>query len=159
MEWGARALGNRSILMDPSRMDLKRELNEQVKSRDFWMPFAATILNERAKDYIVNPKNSNASFMAIGFDTTMKARKDLAAAVHPYDFTCRPQILQKKDNPDYYKLIKYFEELTGIGGVLNTSFNYHGEPIVCSPKDALHTFTVTGLQYLALGSYLISKNK
>lgn len=157
MEWGARALGNRSILMDPSRADLKKELNDQVKSRDFWMPFAATILEERQKDYIVNPKNIKGYFMNIGFDTTGKGKKDLAAAVHPYDFTCRPQILRKEDNPDYYKLIKYFESQTGIGAVLNTSFNYHGEPIVCSPKDALHTFAVTGLKYVALGDYLITK--
>lgn len=157
MEWGARALGNRSILMDPSRMDLKQELNNQVKSRDFWMPFAATILEERAKDYIINPKNVDAYYMAIGFDTTLKARKDLAAAIHPADFTCRPQILRQEDNPDYYKLIKHFEDITGIGAVLNTSFNYHGEPIVCSPKDALNTFKVTGLEYLSLGNFLISK--
>lgn len=157
MEWGARALGNRSILMDPSRADLKTELNDQVKSRDFWMPFAATILEERQKDYIVNPKNIKGYFMNIGFDTTGKGKKALSAAVHPYDFTCRPQILRKEDNPDYYKLIKYFEDQTGIGAVLNTSFNYHGEPIVCSPKDALHTFAVTGLKYLAMGNYLITK--
>lgn len=157
MEWGARALGNRSILMDPSRIDLKQQLNEQIKSRDFWMPFAATILDERQKDYIINPKNIKAYFMAIGFDTTPKGKKDLAAAIHPSDLTCRPQILRKEDNPDYYKLIKYFEGLTGIGGVLNTSFNYHGEPIVCSPENALHTFKVTDLKYLALGNFLISK--
>jgi len=157
MEWGARALGNRSILMDPRRIELKSELNNQIKSRDFWMPFAATILEERFKDYIVNPKNINASYMAIGFDTTQEARGDLAAAIHPADFTCRPQILRKEDNPDYYKLIKHFETLTGVGAVLNTSFNYHGEPIVCSPKDALHTFKMTGLKYLALDNFLISK--
>lgn len=157
MEWGARALGNRSILMDSRRNDLKLELNEQVKSRDFWMPFAATILNERQKDYIINPKNIKGSHMAIGFDTTQKGRKDLAAAIHPYDFTCRPQILTEEENPEYYKLIKYFESLTGVGAILNTSFNYHGEPIVCNPKDALHTFGVTGLKYLALGNYLIFK--
>lgn len=157
MEWGARALGNRSILMDPSRVDLKQELNDQVKSRDFWMPFAATILDIREKDYIVNSRNIDASYMAIGFDTTKKGRDNLAAAIHPADFTCRPQILKREDNPDYYKLIKYFEGLTGIGAVLNTSFNYHGEPVVRSPKDALHTFKLTGLKHLALGNYLISK--
>lgn len=157
MEWGARALGNRSILMDPSRLDIKQELNDQIKSRDFWMPFAATILKIREKDYIVNPKNIQAPHMSIGFDTTEKAKRDLIAALHPYDFTCRPQILEEKVNPDYFKLIKYFEELTGIGAVLNTSFNYHGEPIVCSPEDALNTLKVTGLKCLALGNFLITK--
>lgn len=158
MEWGARALGNRSILMDPSRVDLKQRLNDQIKSRDFWMPFAATVLAERASDYIINDKKLKASYMALGFDTTEKGKKDLAAAIHPYDFTCRPQILKKSDNPDYYKLIKYFEAFTDIGAVLNTSFNYHGEPIVLSPSDALHTFEATDLEYLAIGNYLLKKN-
>ena len=159
MEWGARALGNRSILLDPARVDLKQELNNQIKSRDFWMPFAATILEDRQKDYLINPKKIEASFMAIGFSTTPKARLDLAAAIHPNDFTCRPQILKQEDNPDYYKLIKYFEKLTGIGAVLNTSFNYHGEPIICTPKDAIHTFGVTRLKYLAIGNYLLTKHE
>lgn len=159
MEWGARALGNRSILMDPSRVDLKTELNDQVKSRDFWMPFAATVLDTREKDYLINPKKINAPFMSIGFDTTNKGRADLAAAIHPADFTCRPQILTKDQNPDYYKLITYFEKMTGIGAVLNTSYNYHGEPIVCSPQDALNTFKITGLKYLAIGNFLLIKKQ
>ena len=157
MEWGARALGNRSILMDPRRKDLVRVLNEQIKSRDFWMPFAASILDTYEEKYIVNPKGINAEFMIIGFDTTPLGKKDLPAAIHPYDFTCRPQIVRKNTNADYWWLIKYFEEKTGVGAVLNTSFNLHGEPIVYTPFDALSVFERCDLEYLALGDYLIWK--
>jgi carbamoyltransferase len=157
MEFGARALGNRSILADPSRFDLVRELNEQIKQRDFWMPFAPTILAERQHDYLLNPKNIPAPHMVLAFKTTPLAWKELSAALHPYDKTCRPQVLEKKTNESYYRLIKEFEKLTGIGAVLNTSFNLHGDPIVCSPDDALRTFENSGLRYLALENYLISK--
>ncbi len=157
MEWGARALGNRSILADPSNSNIVRIINDQIKNRDFWMPFAPTILSEKAKDYLINPKKTSAPFMVLAFDTTDLAKKELKAALHPYDYTCRPQILEEKDNPKYYKIIKEFEKLTGIGGVLNTSFNLHGEPIVCSPDDALSVFERSGLEYLVLENYLISK--
>lgn len=158
MEWGARALGNRSILMDPKRIDLIRDLNEKIKSRDFWMPFAPTILDSHEEEYIVNPKKINASFMILGFDTTNDGKTHLPAAIHPYDFTCRPQIIIRQDNPKYYQLIEYFKEQTGIGAVLNTSFNLHGEPIVCTPEDALSVFERSNLEYLALGNYLICKS-
>ena len=77
--------------------------------------------------------------------------------MHPYDFTLRPQLIKESWNPSYYKIIKEFEHTTGIGGVLNTSFNLHGFPIVLGPKEALYAFDHSGLQYLALGSYLIHK--
>lgn len=157
MEWGARALGNRSILMDPRRIDLVRKLNEQIKSRDFWMPFAASILDDYERSYIVNAKKINAEFMILGFDTTHRGKSDLVAAIHPYDFTCRPQIVKKETNPHYYNLIKYFEQETGVGAILNTSFNLHGEPIVCTSGDAISTFERCNLEYLALGDYLIWK--
>ncbi|OGM04067.1 hypothetical protein A2715_04985 [Candidatus Woesebacteria bacterium RIFCSPHIGHO2_01_FULL_39_32] len=157
MEWGARALGNRSILMDPRSKDKIRELNDQVKSRDFWMPFAATIIDEYKTKYLRNTDKSDGRFMVMAYDTTDLGKKNLSAAIHPYDETCRPQILSRIDNPKYYKLIKYFQGKTGVGAVLNTSFNYHGEPIVCTPDDALHTFEVTGLKYLALENCLIAK--
>lgn len=157
MEFGARALGNRSILANPSRLEGITVLNDQIKSRDFWMPFACTVLKERAGDYIVNPKGIQSPFMAIAFDTTRKGAAELQAGLHPYDKTIRPQILEEADNPSYYRVIKAFERLTGIGGVLNTSFNIHGEPIVCSPEDAISAFKRSGLKYLAIGSYLITK--
>jgi len=157
MEWGARALGNRSILADPRKLQTIKVINEQIKGRDFWMPFAPTILYERQGEYLVNPQKMGAPFMVLAFETTPKGREVLQAAIHPYDFTCRPQILKKEQNPKYYEMIKEFEKLTGVGAVLNTSFNLHGDPIICSPKDAMETFEKSGLKYLAMEDYLISK--
>lgn len=157
MEWGARTLGNRSILADPRNTEKVKELNIAIKQRDFWMPFAPTILYERQHEYLLNPKEVKAPYMILAFPTTGRAHMDLAAAIHPYDFTVRPQILERETNPSYYDLIKHFEAITGVGGVLNTSFNLHGEPIVCTPKDAITTFKNSGLNYLALGKFLISK--
>jgi carbamoyltransferase len=81
----------------------------------------------------------------------------IAAAIHPQDFTGRPQEVFEHTNPSYYKLIKYFEELTGEALILNTSLNLHGEPVVCSPEDALRVFDVSGLQHLAIENVLLSK--
>lgn len=159
MEWGARALGNRSILAHPQNYDTVRIINEQIKSRDFWMPFAGSILDRRAKDYLVNPQQLDAPYMIITFPTTAKAQRELRAAMHPYDFTIRPQIVTHNANPSYYHLLEEFERLTGIGGVLNTSLNLHGEPLVCSFEDAWHTFVDSGLQWLALGNFLVHKNQ
>lgn len=157
MEFGARALGNRSILANPSRLEIVRVINEQIKSRDFWMPFAPTILHERMDDYCVNPKKIEAPYMMVSFDSTPLGRLHLAAAVHPYDFTLRPQILRKEWNPSYYMLIREFERLTGIGGVLNTSFNLHGFPIVLGPEEALFVFEHSSIRCLALEHYIIEK--
>jgi carbamoyltransferase len=159
MEFGARALGNRSILSNPSNYDNVRIINEMIKQRDFWMPFACSILEEDQHEYIENPKNIYAPYMIITFNTTEKGRKELKAGIHPYDFTIRPQIVREEWNPKYHYLISEFKKLTGIGGILNTSFNLHGEPLVCSPEDAVSTFERSGLKYLALGNYLISKNE
>jgi carbamoyltransferase len=156
-EFGARALGNRSILADASKTDVIREINEMVKSRDFWMPFAPAILEERAPDYIVNPKGINAPYMILSFDTTPRVN-DLLAAIHPYDLTARPQIVNREWNPAFHKLLKEFERLTGRGVVLNTSFNLHGFPIVNSPEDAIDVLEKSGLKYLALGEWLLTKN-
>jgi len=156
-EFGARALGNRSILANPSDIRVVARINKMIKSRDFWMPFAPTILAERAGDYIVNPKGLCSPYMMLTFDSTPRGREDLMAACHAYDGTLRPQILEASCNPDYHRLISQFERLTGIGGVLNTSYNLHGEPIVSSPEDAIRTFEASGLSHLALGQHLISK--
>lgn len=157
MEWGARALGNRSILADASRLELKEVLNKMIKSRDFWMPFAPVILKEYQDEYLVNPKKIAAPYMILAFASTPKAEKDLIAAIHPYDKTLRPQIIEQVTNPAYYRILKEFQLLTGRSGLLNTSLNLHGEPIVCSPKDALSIFSCSGLKYLALENYLVSK--
>lgn len=158
MEFGARALGNRSILADPRNLNVIRRINHQIKSRDFWMPFAPVILRERCQDYLRNPKNLSSPYMTIGFETTPLAQKELIAGLHQGDLTARPQILGKDTNPGYYNLIKAFESLTGVGGLINTSFNLHGEPIVNTPEDALDVFMRSGLEYLALENTLIYKN-
>lgn len=156
-EFGARALGNRSILANPAYPNIVRIINEKIKNRDFWMPFAPVILHERHKDYLVNGKDIESPYMTIGFESTELARKHLPGALHPYDYTARPQILREIDNPSYYSLIKAFEKLTGIGGLLNTSFNLHGEPIVHSLQDALYVFEKSSLDFLQLGNNLIIK--
>lgn len=157
MEWGARALGNRSILADARNRDIVIKINEAIKNRDFWMPFAPSILEERADDYLVNPKGFFAPYMIMAFQTKERARKDLIAALHPYDFTARPQVVRESWNPSYYKVLKTFEEETGIGGILNTSFNLHGDAIVCTPEDAIYTLKQSALDALALGNYYITR--
>ncbi|MCX5778205.1 MAG: carbamoyltransferase [Elusimicrobia bacterium] len=157
MEFGARSLGNRAILCDPSKHDNLRLINEKIKFRDFWMPFTPSILKERSSDYLVNPKNLNAEYMTIAFESTLKARKDLQAAIHPYDFTVRPQLVSKETNKEYYELLKAFEAISGIGGVLNTSLNLHGFPIVRTAQDAIETFINSGLDGMILPKILILK--
>lgn len=158
MEFGARALGNRSIIADPRRPDVIHHINKLVKMRDFWMPFAPSILAERENDYMINPKGIDARFMAVGFDSTELAREHLPAGLHPFDRSARPQIVHEKDNPGYHAIIKAFEKRTGVGAVMNTSFNIHGEPIVGTPEHAIDTFSRCGLHHLLIGELLISKN-
>ncbi len=158
MEFGSRALGARSIIANAKGTDAIKKINEQVKRRDFWMPFAPSILSYRSKDYIINPKNIEAKWMTLGFDSTELAQKDIKAALHPYDNTLRPNIVYKEDNKDYFNLITEFEKITGVGAILNTSFNLHGEPVVESPQDAYSTFKRCGLKYLYLCGYLFTKS-
>ena len=154
MEWGPRALGNRSILADPSDQNMIRKINQAIKKRDFWMPFAPSILSNRLDDYLENSRDS--PYMTLTFDTTEK-RDELSAAIHPYDFSCRAQTVNSEYNPGYEKVLKSFEKKTGIGAVLNTSFNIHGYPIGYDPELAIKTFTNSDLKYLAIGNYLIKK--
>jgi carbamoyltransferase len=155
-EFGARALGNRSILADPTRPDVVRIINDMIKNRDFWMPFAPAMLAERSDDYVVNPKKMDAPYMIMTFDTTERA-SDFPAGIQPYDRTARPQFVHRDHNPDFHRLISRFEERTGRAVVLNTSFNLHGHPIVSSAADAVDVLRRSGLPHLALGDYLISK--
>ncbi len=157
MEFGARALGNRSILADPRSSSMVRIINEKIKKRDFWMPFAPAILKERVDDYFVNPKKIKSPYMALAFESTELARKELPAALHPSDFTLRPQVVEKDKNSRFYEIIKEFEKITGIGALLNTSFNLHGSPIVRTPQDALDVFEKTGIDALLLNNHLIIK--
>ncbi len=154
MEWGPRGLGNRSIIANPSDHAVVRKINHAIKMRDFWMPFGPSILESRMQDYVVNP--INAPYMILAFDTTEK-RNEMTAAIHPYDLTCRPQTVSSDYNPGYEKVLKSFENKTGIGAVLNTSFNLHGNPIVWSPEIAIDTFNNSELDVIALGNYLLKK--
>jgi carbamoyltransferase len=157
MEFGARALGNRSILANPSDHRVVGLINRMIKNRDFWMPFAPTVLAERAGDYLVNPKGLASPYMMLAMPTRPEAREALAAALHPQDATARPQILEREWNPEYHAVIREFERRTGVGAVLNTSFNLHGEPIVGSAADAIDTFERSGLPHVAVGHWLLSK--
>ncbi len=154
MEWGPRGLGNRSIIANPSNHAVIRKINHAIKMRDFWMPFGPSILESRIEDYVVNP--TNAPYMILAFDTTEK-RNEMSAAIHPYDLTCRPQTVSSDYNPGYEKVLKSFESKTGIGAVLNTSFNLHGNPIVWNPEIAIDTFNNSDLDAIALGNYSLKK--
>ena len=158
MEFGARALGNRSILADPGNQDVVRVINQMVKKRDFWMPFAPIIRDEQQHRYLQNPKNLHSPYMMMTFDTRENFR-DMIAAVHNADLTCRAQILTKEQNPAMYDILTEFEALTGRGVLLNTSFNLHGFPIVKDAAQALHVFAHSGLEYLQAGDYVVRKAK
>lgn len=155
-EFGARALGNRSILANPSHPGVVRQINDAIKCRDFWMPFACSMLARRAGDYIINPKGLAAPWMILTFDTTARSH-EIEAGLHPHDRTCRPQIVTPEANPAYYDLIEVFEARTGIGALLNTSFNLHGYPIVNTPAEALDVMLRSGLRYLILGPWWVEK--
>lgn len=152
LEWGPRALGNRSILADARDLKVIRKINFAIKHRDFWMPFAPSILEERMHNYLINARS--APYMIMAFDTTER-RDDIAAGLHPFDQTCRPQTVNGSWNPGYRQVLESFQEYTGVGGLLNTSFNLHGFPIVCTPEHALWTLENSNLDGLAIGNYLI----
>lgn len=156
MEFGARALGNRSILADPRNPDVVRVINQMIKKRDFWMPFAPVVRQERLSEYFVAPEDFESPYMMHTFDTRPNVG-DLMGAVHNADLTARAQTVQRAQNPDYYRILECFEAQTGRGVLLNTSFNLHGYPIVHGPREAVHVFENSGLAYLALGQYLVRR--
>jgi len=157
LEFGARALGNRSILARADSTVAVRVINEMVKNRDFWMPFAPSVLAERADEYYVKPKPVSSPHMMFAFPSRPEKRAAFAAAQHPYDFTTRPQEVTAAHNADYYRLLKEYEARTGEGIVLNTSFNLHGEPLVYRARDAVDVFLRSGLEYMALGNWWVEK--
>lgn len=157
-EFGARALGNRSIIANPSIDNIVQKINETIKNRDFWMPFALTILSEKQHNYLKNPKKIRSDFMTIGFNTIEKNFIKIKSATHPYDRTVRPQILEKDFNEKYYSIIKKFYKITGIPGVLNTSLNLHGYPICSNISDIKNTFIKSDLKFLYINDkFLIQK--
>jgi carbamoyltransferase len=157
MEFGARALGNRSILANPAEPRVVKTINEMIKQRDFWMPFAPSVTAERVHDYIHKPKNIPAPYMIMAFDSVPEKISVCAASVHPYDLTVRPQEVMQHHNPRYHRLIQDYGEITNEEIILNTSFNLHGFPMVYTPHHALATLDNSGLEHLAIGDFLISK--
>lgn len=157
LEFGARALGNRSILARADSPGAVRMINEMVKNRDFWMPFAPSVLAEKADQYYSKPKPVASPHMMFAFRSRPGKRAAFPAAQHPYDFTTRPQEVSAASNPDYYRLLREYEVCAGEGIVLNTSFNLHGEPIVYRARDAVDVFLRSGLQYMALGNWWVEK--
>jgi carbamoyltransferase len=157
MEWGARALGNRSILASADDVRRIDRINQMIKMRDFWMPFAPSLKAEAADRYFAPVKGINYSFMTFAAPTRAETHADIAAGTHPKDRTIRPQVVTRAANPDYHAVIGHFERLTGRGAVLNTSFNLHGEPIVATAKDAIRVMAASDIQHLALNGHLLSK--
>lgn len=157
-EFGARSLGNRAIIANPSRAGVIKEINEMIKCRDFWMPFACSVLAESMDDYVAwDAKKTSPYYMVMTYDTKPLAHGQMAGGIHPYDKTVRPQYVTREHNPDYWRLIDRFRELTGIGGLLNTSLNLHGLPLVHTPENAFEVLERSKLRHLAIGNYLVSK--
>ncbi|HEY7576783.1 MAG TPA: carbamoyltransferase C-terminal domain-containing protein [Acetobacteraceae bacterium] len=154
IEAGPRALGARSILADPRNEAARDRVNAAIKYRELWRPFCPSMTREGAERYF--DRFTEAPFMVITFRANSRAKAEIPAVVH-VDGTSRPQIVDEETNPRYHNVIAEFGRLTGVPCVLNTSFNIKGEPIVCTPQDALRTYFATGLDALAIGNCLLEK--
>jgi carbamoyltransferase len=156
MEYGPRALGNRSILADPTDQKINDWLNKRLKRTEF-MPFAPSVLDSGAPDYYQNYKAGDypARFMTITFDDTDEAQK--APAVVHVDNTTRPQVVSRKNNPRYHKILEHYQDKTGLPIFVNTSFNIHEEPIVCSPGDAIRSHLKGTTDVLVMGNWVLDK--
>lgn len=155
-EFGPRALGNRSILCDPRRPDMKDYLNAQVKHREAFRPFAPSVLRPHAADWFEMEPNHKYAYMLSVVPVRPEKRDQIPAVLH-VDDTARIQTLTQAENPGYWDVIHAFYELTGVPLVLNTSFNLAGKPIVETPQDALTCFESTNIDVLALGDFIVSK--
>jgi len=158
-EWGPRALGNRSILADPRRSDMKDIVNTKIKFREPYRPFAPSVLVERASEFFDLPDPSRhypARFMLYVTDVNDNKRDCVPAVTH-VDGTGRLQAVHRHVAPRFYKLIQRFGEATGVPVILNTSFNLKGEPIVNTPQEAYRTFRISEMDTLVLDRYIIEK--
>ncbi|WP_336366670.1 carbamoyltransferase family protein [Marinobacter sp. C2H3] len=155
MEYGPRALGNRSILYHAREPEVNQWLNKRLGRTEF-MPFAPVTLYEAREKCYHNIKGAEhaAEFMTVTFDCTEFMRENCPAAVH-VDGTARPQLIRREVNPGYYDILAAYEKLSGIPSLINTSFNMHEEPIVNSPEDAVRAFLQGALDYLAIGPFLV----
>jgi len=159
MEWGARSLGNRSILCKADNYSVVDKINSMIKVRDFWMPFAPSILSECSERYFSDIKKIRPFYMTFAFKGKDETFAEMIASSHPRDHTIRPQVVTQSTNPDYHRMLMHYEKITGSGVVLNTSFNLHGEPIVYSTSDAIRVFLKSGLPHLALNKCILSKKQ
>jgi len=159
-EWGPRALGNRSIIADPRNEAMKSVVNEKIKFREPFRPFAPAILEERAGEFFDDIEdvedNYPLRFMLTVYKTRQEKKADLQAVSHE-DGTGRVQTVRKELNPLYHRIIELFGEATGVPVILNTSFNLRGEPMVTTPENALNTFSKSGLETLYLNGFVIRK--
>lgn len=154
MEWGPRALGNRSILADPRRAEIRDAINRKVKFREPYRPFAPSVLEEDVEDYF--HFRGSSPFMTFVCRVREDRQAEIPAVTH-VDGTARIQTVSRAHNPRYWRLLTEFKKLTGVPVLLNTSFNVKGEPIVCTPDDAVRCFLRTKLDYLILGNAVCSK--
>ena len=159
MEYGPRALGNRSIMYHAREPEVNQWLNKRLGRTEF-MPFAPVTLYEAREQCYHNIKGAEhaAEFMTITFDCTEQMKRDCPAAVH-VDGTARPQLVKREVNEGYYDILKEYEKLSGIPSLINTSFNMHEEPIVCNPEDAIRAFLQGNLDWLAIGPFLVKHPK
>ncbi len=158
MESGARALGNRSILANPSVDGVRQLINDMIKGRDFWMPFAPSVMAEDFDSYFYRDRAvQNYEHMVFTVNSRESKRKYAYHALHPYDFTARPHLVSAVDNPEYHRLLSKYRELTGEGLILNTSYNLHGYPIVRTARQAIDVFRKSGLKHLSIGDVRLSK--
>jgi len=155
MEYGPRALGNRTVMAICTDPDINKWLNDKFQRTEF-MPFAPVVLEKHAAEYFPDwkPEHIAARFMTLTYDVSEKGQKEIPAAVH-VDNTARPQVIRKEDNPDYYDILAAYHQKTDIAGLINTSFNMHEEPIVCDEHDAIRAWQQAGLDALILGPFLI----
>ena len=158
MEYGPRALGNRTILYKTNDKNVNDWLNKRLKRTEF-MPFAPVTLAEDINLCYENPRCSEYStrFMTMTLNCTDFMKRNCPGVVH-LDGTARPQIISKDENPIYYNILKEYKKLSGLPCLINTSFNMHESPIVCTPQDAIDSFKEGYLDYLAIGNFLIKNN-
>ena len=173
MEFGPRALGNRSILGDPRSAKMQSVMNLKVKFRESFRPFAPAVRRERVADYFELDVDSPYMLLVAPVKESLRretkgagdliarvneVRSSLPAVTH-VDYSARVQTVTREANPKFYKLLERFEGATGCAVLVNTSFNVRGEPIVCSPDDAYRCFINTEMDFLAIGSFLIERTK
>ncbi len=160
MEWGPRALGFRSILASAEKPEMKDKINRKVKHRELFRPFAPAILDRYVHSYFRadTPLPSSCRYMLHVYPFTSLGKQKAAATVH-VDGTGRLQVVDKKDNPLYYRLLEAYMRMRGTPVILNTSFNVRGEPIVCTPRDAIACFLKTDIDYLVMGPFIVRKKR